>query len=53
VRLGADNVMDIFAGYDLIVDGTDNFPTRYLVNDASLKLDIPVVHGSISASKAR
>jgi molybdopterin/thiamine biosynthesis adenylyltransferase/rhodanese-related sulfurtransferase len=47
VRLGADNVMDIFSGYDLIVDGTDNFPTRYLVNDASLKLDIPVVHGSI------
>jgi molybdopterin/thiamine biosynthesis adenylyltransferase/rhodanese-related sulfurtransferase len=47
VRLGADNVMDIFAGYDVIVDGTDNFPTRYLVNDAALKLDIPVVHGSI------
>jgi molybdopterin/thiamine biosynthesis adenylyltransferase/rhodanese-related sulfurtransferase len=47
VRLGADNVMDVFAGYDVIVDGTDNFPTRYLVNDASLKLDIPVVHGSI------
>ena len=47
VRLGADNVIDIFSGYDLIVDGTDNFPTRYLVNDASLKLDIPVVHGSI------
>ena len=47
VRLGADNVMDIFSGYDLVVDGTDNFPTRYLVNDASLKLDIPVVHGSI------
>jgi molybdopterin/thiamine biosynthesis adenylyltransferase/rhodanese-related sulfurtransferase len=47
VRLGADNVLDIFAGYDLVVDGTDNFPTRYLVNDASLKLDIPVVHGSI------
>ena len=47
VRLGADNIMDIFAGYDVIVDGTDNFPTRYLVNDASLKLDIPVVHGSI------
>jgi molybdopterin/thiamine biosynthesis adenylyltransferase/rhodanese-related sulfurtransferase len=47
VRLGADNIMDIFSGYDLIVDGTDNFPTRYLVNDASLKLDIPVVHGSI------
>ncbi|HEX6392471.1 MAG TPA: molybdopterin-synthase adenylyltransferase MoeB [Acidimicrobiales bacterium] len=47
VRLGADNVLDIFAGYDIILDGTDNFPTRYLVNDASLKLDIPVVHGSI------
>jgi sulfur-carrier protein adenylyltransferase/sulfurtransferase len=47
VRLGADNILDIFAGYDVIVDGTDNFPTRYLVNDAALKLDIPVVHGSI------
>jgi molybdopterin/thiamine biosynthesis adenylyltransferase/rhodanese-related sulfurtransferase len=47
VRLGADNVMDILAGYDVIVDGTDNFPTRYLVNDASVKLGIPVVHGSI------
>ena len=47
VRLGADNVLAIFEGYDVIVDGTDNFPTRYLVNDAALKLDIPVVHGSI------
>jgi molybdopterin/thiamine biosynthesis adenylyltransferase/rhodanese-related sulfurtransferase len=47
VRLGADNVLDIFAGYDAIIDGTDNFPTRYLVNDASVKLDIPVIHGSI------
>jgi molybdopterin/thiamine biosynthesis adenylyltransferase/rhodanese-related sulfurtransferase len=47
VRLGADNVMDILKGYDVIVDGTDNFPTRYLVNDASVKLGIPVVHGSI------
>ncbi|HMC39781.1 MAG TPA: molybdopterin-synthase adenylyltransferase MoeB [Acidimicrobiales bacterium] len=47
VRLGADNIIDIFSGYDVILDGTDNFPTRYLVNDASLKLDIPVVHGSI------
>src|SRR6202049_220935 len=47
VRLGADNILEIFDGYDVIVDGTDNFPTRYLVNDASLKLDIPVVHGSI------
>ena len=47
VRLGADNVMSILEGYDLVVDGTDNFPTRYLVNDASVKLGIPVVHGSI------
>jgi molybdopterin/thiamine biosynthesis adenylyltransferase/rhodanese-related sulfurtransferase len=47
VRLGADNVMQILDGYDVIVDGTDNFPTRYLVNDASVKLGIPVVHGSI------
>jgi molybdopterin/thiamine biosynthesis adenylyltransferase/rhodanese-related sulfurtransferase len=47
VRLGADNVMDILGGYDVVVDGTDNFPVRYLVNDASLKLGIPVVHGSI------
>ena len=47
VRLGADNVLDIIEGYDLIVDGTDNFPTRYLVNDASLLRRIPVVHGSI------
>ncbi len=47
VRLGADNVMDILEGYDAIVDGTDNFPTRFLVNDASVKLGIPVVHGSI------
>ncbi len=47
VRLGADNVMAILAGYDIVVDGTDNFPTRFLVNDASVKLGIPVVHGSI------
>lgn len=46
-RLGADNVLDIIRGYDVIVDGTDNFPTRYLVNDASLLERIPVVHGSI------
>src|SRR5579875_1563188 len=46
-RLGADNVLDIISGYDVIVDGTDNFPTRYLVNDASLVARIPVVHGSI------
>ncbi|MEX1006972.1 MAG: molybdopterin-synthase adenylyltransferase MoeB [Acidimicrobiia bacterium] len=47
VRLGADNVLDVIDGYDVIVDGTDNFPTRYLLNDASLLKRIPVVHGSI------
>jgi molybdopterin/thiamine biosynthesis adenylyltransferase/rhodanese-related sulfurtransferase len=47
LRLEADNVMGILSGYDIVVDGTDNFPTRYLVNDASVKLGIPVVHGSI------
>ena len=47
VRFGADNVLDIIDGYDVIVDGTDNFPTRYLLNDASLIKRIPVVHGSI------
>jgi molybdopterin/thiamine biosynthesis adenylyltransferase len=46
-RLSADNIMDIIAGYDVIVDGADNFPSRYLLNDASVKLGIPVVHGSI------
>ena len=47
VRFGADNVLDIIDGYDVVVDGTDNFPTRYLLNDASLLKRIPVVHGSI------
>jgi molybdopterin/thiamine biosynthesis adenylyltransferase/rhodanese-related sulfurtransferase len=46
-RLGADNIMDILADYDVVVDGADNFPSRYLLNDASVKLGIPVVHGSI------
>jgi molybdopterin/thiamine biosynthesis adenylyltransferase len=46
-RLDASNIMDIISGYDVIVDGADNFPSRYLLNDASVKLGIPVVHGSI------
>ena len=46
-RLDNDNVMEIFAGYDLIVDGTDNFATRYLVNDAAYFAGIPYVWGSI------
>jgi molybdopterin/thiamine biosynthesis adenylyltransferase len=45
-RLAADNAVEILGGYDLIVDGSDNFPTRYLINDAALHLRIPVVHGS-------
>lgn len=47
VRLDASNVVDIISGYDIVVDGADNFPVRYLLNDASVKLGIPVVHGSI------
>ena len=46
-RLDASNIIDIISGYDVIVDGADNFPSRYLLNDASVKLGIPVVHGSI------
>jgi len=46
-RLGADNVLEVLDGYDVVVDGADNFPSRYLLNDASVKLGIPVVHGSI------
>ncbi|MCY4272081.1 MAG: molybdopterin-synthase adenylyltransferase MoeB [bacterium] len=47
VRLGADNIVDIIGDFDVIVDGADNFPVRYMLNDASVKLGIPVVHGSI------
>ncbi len=46
-RLDNDNVLGIFAGYDLILDGTDNFATRYLVNDAAVLLHKPYVWGSI------
>jgi molybdopterin/thiamine biosynthesis adenylyltransferase len=47
-RLTSENIDRILAdGWDIIVDGADNFPTRYLVNDASVWHDIPVVHGSI------
>ena len=46
-RLSSENVLDIIKDYDLIVDGADNFPTRYLLNDAALKLNKPVVHASI------
>jgi molybdopterin/thiamine biosynthesis adenylyltransferase/rhodanese-related sulfurtransferase len=46
-RLTSENVLDIIKDYDVIVDGVDNFPTRYLLNDAALKLNKPVVHASI------
>jgi molybdopterin/thiamine biosynthesis adenylyltransferase/rhodanese-related sulfurtransferase len=46
-RLVARNALEMMTGYDVVVDGGDNFPTRYLVNDASLHLRVPVVHGSI------
>ena len=46
-RLQRDNALEILRGYDVIIDGADNFPTRYLLNDASLLLRIPVVHASI------
>ncbi len=46
-RLSSENVLDILKDYDVIVDGVDNFPTRYLLNDAALKLNKPVVHASI------
>lgn len=46
-RLTADNVLDVFKGFDIVVDGGDNFPTRYLVNDACVHLGIPNVTGSV------
>ena len=47
LRLGADNIMEILPNYDIVVDGLDNFPTRYLLNDASVRLRIPVVSAAI------
>ena len=46
-RLTSDNVLDVLKDFDVIVDGADNFQTRYLVNDAALKLGKPVIHASI------
>lgn len=46
-HLDSGNVDEIFGGYDVVVDGSDNFPTRYLVNDACVKLGIPNVHGAV------
>ena len=47
IRLSSDNALELFKDYDIIVDGTDNFPTRYLVNDACVLLGKPNVYGSI------
>ncbi|MGH2396705.1 MAG: molybdopterin-synthase adenylyltransferase MoeB [Gammaproteobacteria bacterium] len=47
IHLSSANVEQIFPGYDAVVDGSDNFPTRYLVNDACVKLGVPNVHGSV------
>src|ERR1017187_3497736 len=46
-RIDASNIVEIIEGYDVIVDGVDNFPTRYLLNDATVRLRIPVVSASI------
>ena len=47
LRLTSDNVLEVLKDYDLVVDGADNFQTRYLLNDAALKLGKPVIHASI------
>ncbi|MDN5861877.1 MAG: molybdopterin-synthase adenylyltransferase MoeB [Salinisphaera sp.] len=47
IRLSSANVEAIFAGYDIVVDGSDNFPTRYLVNDACVKLGLANVYGAV------
>jgi sulfur-carrier protein adenylyltransferase/sulfurtransferase len=49
MRLNAENIIDVIRDYDIVVDGADNFPTRYLLNDASVRLKIPVVSASILA----
>ncbi|MFQ5468710.1 MAG: molybdopterin-synthase adenylyltransferase MoeB [Gammaproteobacteria bacterium] len=46
-RLDRDNIEEIFSDYDVIVDGTDNLPTRYLINDACVKLGLPNVHAAV------
>ena len=49
IRLDAENIIDVIKDYDIVVDGADNFPTRYLLNDASVRLKFPVVSASILA----
>lgn len=47
VRLGLDNALELIGQYDLVIDGTDNFPTRYLINDACVLADKPLVYGAL------
>ena len=46
-RLTAANALQVLAGYDVVLDGSDNFPTRYLVNDACVMTGVPLVHGAV------
>ena len=46
-RLSAENALELLRGWDVVIDGTDNFPTRYLVNDAAVMLGLPLVHGAV------
>jgi sulfur-carrier protein adenylyltransferase/sulfurtransferase len=46
-RLNSENIESLISGYDVVLDGTDNFTTRYLINDACVKLKIPNIHGSV------
>lgn len=52
-RLNTDNAADILSGHDLILDGTDNFATRFCVNDAALKLDTPLLSGAVGRFDAQ
>ncbi|WP_315584786.1 molybdopterin-synthase adenylyltransferase MoeB [Actinomyces viscosus] len=47
IRLTAGNALELLGGWDVVIDGTDNFPTRYLVNDAAVMLGLPLVHGAV------
>jgi adenylyltransferase/sulfurtransferase len=52
-RLDSSNALDVLGGFDIVVDGSDNFPTRYLVNDATVLLGIPSIHGSVLRFEGR
>lgn len=53
VRLDPANALNVMREYDVIVDGTDNFPSKFLINDAAVKLGLPVVYGSVSGFEAQ